>query len=318
MCIRDRDVHAFDGPTVLGESSADGVLVGVVREVSDVQSLTHAGSGSLEWQSRRIDSARSQHRATRTRNARQQRTEADREALETRVRNARKQYQAAVGTTPGLEEKLEAASTAIAVAGDVAIRTALAASPVGAGAFGSCGTNGAWSGYDNGAWCDWYWNSYYPSWCNWWWGSYGFGWSWCWGFGWSSSCWSWNWCASPSWAYPCYWSSYAYAWPTYCWWTPAVIYEVVERPVSPAQPAVAAPQATPAPTAVPAMPDLSLRAATEYMALGDRAFTEGRYGDAVHYYARAVEFAPEDGVLQLVLSDALFATGDYHLSLIHI
>ena len=54
------------------------------------------------------------------------------------------------------------------------------------------------------------------------------------------------------------------------------------------------------------------RAAVEYLSLGDRAFAEARYGDAVRHYARSVEFSPEDPVLHLVLSDALFATGDYH------
>lgn len=54
------------------------------------------------------------------------------------------------------------------------------------------------------------------------------------------------------------------------------------------------------------------RAAVEYLSLGDRAFAEARYGDAVRHYARAVECSPQDAVLQLVLSDALFATGDYH------
>ncbi|MEO1697069.1 MAG: hypothetical protein AAFU73_07230 [Planctomycetota bacterium] len=53
------------------------------------------------------------------------------------------------------------------------------------------------------------------------------------------------------------------------------------------------------------------RAAAYYLSQGDRAFRETRYGDAVHAYAKAVEFAPESGVLYLVLSDALFATGDY-------
>jgi tetratricopeptide (TPR) repeat protein len=46
--------------------------------------------------------------------------------------------------------------------------------------------------------------------------------------------------------------------------------------------------------------------------MGDRAFRDGRYGDAVHYYAKAVELAPDEGVAYLVLGDALFATGDYH------
>jgi len=53
------------------------------------------------------------------------------------------------------------------------------------------------------------------------------------------------------------------------------------------------------------------RAADYYLSVGDRAFREGRFGDAVHYYAKAIEFSPEDGILHLVLADALFATGDY-------
>ena len=53
-------------------------------------------------------------------------------------------------------------------------------------------------------------------------------------------------------------------------------------------------------------------AADSYLQLGDRAFRERRYGDAVHFYAKAIEFSPEEGALYLVLADALFATGDYH------
>lgn len=59
-------------------------------------------------------------------------------------------------------------------------------------------------------------------------------------------------------------------------------------------------------------PDSRARASGQYLTLGDRAFRDGRYADAVHFYARAVEFAPEEAVLYLVLSDGLFATGDYH------
>ena len=53
-------------------------------------------------------------------------------------------------------------------------------------------------------------------------------------------------------------------------------------------------------------------AASQYLTLGDEAFREQRYADAVHFYAKAVELAPHQGVLYLVLSDGLFATGDYH------
>jgi tetratricopeptide (TPR) repeat protein len=75
-----------------------------------------------------------------------------------------------------------------------------------------------------------------------------------------------------------------------------------EEPVQPLAPPVAeAPAASP----------LSI-AAQRYLDLGDRAFREGRYTDAVQFYIKAVEFAPEQGALYLVLSDALFAVGDYH------
>ena len=58
---------------------------------------------------------------------------------------------------------------------------------------------------------------------------------------------------------------------------------------------------------------LSLNIAAErYLTLGDRAFREGRFTDAAQFYAKAVEYAPDEGVLHLVLADALFATGDYH------
>ncbi|MBM3977296.1 MAG: hypothetical protein FJ299_09935 [Planctomycetes bacterium] len=53
-------------------------------------------------------------------------------------------------------------------------------------------------------------------------------------------------------------------------------------------------------------------AATRFLELGDAAFRSARYSDAVQHYARAVENAPDEGVLYLVLADALFATRDYH------
>lgn len=59
-------------------------------------------------------------------------------------------------------------------------------------------------------------------------------------------------------------------------------------------------------------PDTSMRLVQQYLANGDAAFRESRYGDAAHHYAKAIELKPEEGVLYLVLSDALLATGDYH------
>jgi Flp pilus assembly protein TadD len=57
-----------------------------------------------------------------------------------------------------------------------------------------------------------------------------------------------------------------------------------------------------------------VRSAQQYVALGDLAFSERRFGDAVSHYAKAIEYAPGDAVLYMLLSDALFATGDYHYS----
>jgi tetratricopeptide (TPR) repeat protein len=54
--------------------------------------------------------------------------------------------------------------------------------------------------------------------------------------------------------------------------------------------------------------------ATDCLTRGDEAFRGARYVDAVHEYAKAVELAPDRGVLHLVLSDGLLATGDYHYS----
>jgi tetratricopeptide (TPR) repeat protein len=59
-------------------------------------------------------------------------------------------------------------------------------------------------------------------------------------------------------------------------------------------------------------PDTAMRMVQQYLASGDAAFRESRYGDAAHHYAKAIELKPDEGVLYLVLSDALLATGDYH------
>ncbi len=59
-------------------------------------------------------------------------------------------------------------------------------------------------------------------------------------------------------------------------------------------------------------PDTLTRMSTQFLADGDTAFRERRYADAAHFYAKAIECRPEEGVLYLVLSDALLATGDYH------
>jgi len=86
---------------------------------------------------------------------------------------------------------------------------------------------------------------------------------------------------------------------------------VAQAPASEREPR-AAPAAQAVAEGVAPSGESGLSIATErYLSLGDRAFRENRFADAVHFYARAAELAPRQGVLQLVLSDALFATGDY-------
>jgi hypothetical protein len=170
-----------------------------------------------------------------------------------------------------------------------------------------------WSGSS----CDW----------DWWWGwSFSFG---CGSYGgWYSSCWSPFW--SCAW-YPFYCYSYSNLYPYYCkpyYYYPlqystivhhvyedydpdvAVVREAAPAEALPAEPvgeAVAAARPADSPT------KLTLNvAADRYLTLGDSAFRDGRFADAAQFYAKAVEYAPEHGVLHLVLADALFATGDYH------
>ena len=181
------------------------------------------------------------------------------------------------------------------------------------------------------------------------WSGYGYGpygcWSWPWS--WGLSCWWWGWHSYPTWCnnwygwYSPYWHHpygwYGYGW-TYCppLYYSNVIYTqayaqpdpqvivvetqptttyVVEQPAAPIEePAVFAPAATSGITPEPAGPDGSSGiglAAERYLTLGDRAFRDERWADAVHYYSKATELEPEVGVLYLVLADALFATGDY-------
>jgi hypothetical protein len=142
------------------------------------------------------------------------------------------------------------------------------------------------------------------------------GWSSCWSFG-GGWCW---------WSYPWYWGWYYPCW----WWYSRPYYssEICYYPVTTvvyAQPQVvyADPASEPVGEAVVtsqpagkfagqnAAGSLSI-AAQRYLELGDRAFREARYTDAVQFYAKAVEFAPDQGALYLVLADALFAAGDYH------
>jgi len=56
---------------------------------------------------------------------------------------------------------------------------------------------------------------------------------------------------------------------------------------------------------------LASRPVSPALEAGDRAFRDGRYGDAVERYREAVAEAPEDGARHRILSEALFAAGDY-------
>ncbi|MCA9001893.1 MAG: hypothetical protein KDB61_08215, partial [Planctomycetes bacterium] len=164
-----------------------------------------------------------------------------------------------------------------------------------------------WRHNDHGYRCDPY-SNYYWNWSIW--GS-GYGWFWC-PMQWATTCW-WD----TYWYYGGYWSygyrpSFYYCGPftppryTIIVQTnpdPVVIREEVHVPAAQVAEAVA-----PAPVAEPAIN----RAAEYYLTLGDRAFRAGRYTDAVHHYGKAVEYSPGEGILYLILSDALFATGDYH------
>lgn len=173
------------------------------------------------------------------------------------------------------------------------------------------------------------------AWCDPW---YGWGYGWSWGFWWGWGCYPYSWFSHPFapaywWWYGCwpygigYWYPYAYS----SYYAPpvyysTVIYETAEpaaETVEVVEQAAAEPEyvgegvATSTDQArldrlLRSGPDSAARASGQYLTLGDRAFREGRYADAVHFYARAVEFAPQEAVLYLVLADGLFATGDYH------
>ena len=217
------------------------------------------------------------------------------------------------------------------------------------GAAGSTLTSSAFGGYGTTAYpptssaTNWgsfgYWDSsgcYYSPYSSWW--GWSFGWSSGWGF---YAGWNWNspYCYSP-YGYGSYYPYYGYS--PYSWYYPTVvnhyIYEDdddydqvtvnvygggqvgegvyadgagVAVDVYP-DPVAAAPATTSGGAVqAPAAGQLSA-AGMRYLELGDTAFSELRFADAVHFYARAIEFDPDRGMLHLVLADALFATADYH------
>lgn len=147
--------------------------------------------------------------------------------------------------------------------------------------------------------------------------------------------WGWGWWG---WGYPCY-GPYAWGYWGYPYWGYAPYYysppptyysTVVYESSAPSEQVAAQPAAAgegsiytsqapgsrasenglAAPRSAGPMPS----EASDALTRGDEAFRSARYIDAVHEYARAVELAPDRGVLHLVLSDGLLATGDYHYS----
>jgi len=221
-----------------------------------------------------------------------------------------------------------------ALANSTALGLAAGVSVTSGGAAGSLVLGATRSPASSKSWESCYWGyGYYP-----WWSSGG-GSSWWFGYGWGYGGWgcgpSWAW--APLWTacwYPYYSYSYNYCYPYYCkpsYYYP-FYYSTVVHHVYEDDPIVVvvddgdddviyvdAPQDEPVGEAVaasrpvdsPLMQSLSI-AAERYLTLGDRAFREGRFSDAAQFYAKAVEYAPTEGVMHLVLADALFATADYH------
>jgi tetratricopeptide (TPR) repeat protein len=159
------------------------------------------------------------------------------------------------------------------------------------------------------------------TWCwsvGWWWG-------WGWGVGYQSPYWGAWWGGPWWWDQPAYYAPYPIYYST-------VIYDAYPQPAPyvveapPTEPSAqsgegsiqirgapgsrATENGLAAPRGLQELP----RSTADHLARGDQAFREARYPDAVREYAKAVETSPDQGVLHLVLSDGLFATGDYHYS----
>lgn len=264
----------------------------------------------------------------------------DSSSHERRVRDMRRAYQQQkidgvnrlADTDPKRFADVTRRGRAVASASSVAISIGLG---VGSGYCHGGLPGGFWDPYGRGhSWDPW------SNWCHtWWWGAWGFcsPWSsWSVGYWWGNSCswWSTNWC-SPWWR-PCYYAAPYYYTPVIYDPRPAVVYQpvvYVEQPAAEAAPEVAIEQPAQAGEGAIVIPDrdrgpfrdgapdgastsdraaAGARTATTYLEQGDAAWRDGRYNDAVSYYARAVEFAPDEAVYHLILADALFATGDYH------
>lgn len=253
----------------------------------------------------------------------------------TRAETAERQ-KVAVDQIQRLQKTQPAVARSVTAAGEALGRVSAITTQITVGAsFGSNCCTGH-SNCGNGSHGGWWWNG----WCGtpfWWWGSCSWGWPWwgsCFGFGFWSHNWGFYWGGYPYYSYP----YYAY-YPSPVYYS-SVVYDSYSNydagyssgynagygagsqagysaPVAAGEASVGVPAEAKGyggapPKAAPEVQESMGRAASEFLALGDEAFRQGRYGDAVHHYARAVEYTPEQGVLYLLLSDALFATGDYH------
>jgi tetratricopeptide (TPR) repeat protein len=232
---------------------------------------------------------------------------------------------------PARAKQVMRAGESLAVASEISLRLAIGTS------FAACGGGNGWTWWDPcnsgyGSPANACWNTYGPySW--WWWNNCSYwmpswGWGWSWGASWGN--WNFGWSSHPNWCYP----GYRY-WGGSPWWYTSVIYvddydppqqqvvvvhEYEAQPAPEAQPAAEVQRgeaalgdaSLPPEKRDPALAQALARSAQQYVALGDLAFSERRYGDAVSHYAKAIEYAPDDAVLYMLLSDALFATGDYH------
>jgi len=218
---------------------------------------------------------------------------------------------------------------ALAVASDTSLRLAIGVS-FGAtgGGTGTCWWDPCNSGYGTPAQSCW---NGYGAYSWWWWGNCSY---WLPSWGWGVSCGA-NWsCGNYAWStYPYYcYPGYNYWCGSPGWYAGAIYYDdyyppqeqvVVVHEYEPAPEAQADADVQRGEAALaggnlppekrdPALAQALARSSQQYVALGDLAFSERRFGDAVSHYAKAIEYAPDDAVLYMLLSDALFATGDYH------
>jgi tetratricopeptide (TPR) repeat protein len=166
-----------------------------------------------------------------------------------------------------------------------------------------------------------------------WWHARRRSWSLCFGFGWPAFCnsfyqrslfyygysyyrwpsycpiWWWpTWCYPVSWYRPVWWNNYCsydylYGYTNYAQPydpAPVVIREVIHEPAAGIE--VRRTEHRDSPGAL----------AERFVLEGDTHFREGRYQDAADAYLQALTHVPADGSIHFVLSDALFALGDYH------